>query len=416
MSSMENRMDLIERRLDDLDKRLRGLEQRSTTEHGLRPTVASAPPGWSVQAAPQRTATILATQPPASRPVPAAQRQEPTAAPAPVAPRPRVVAPARSWSAADLERLLTGRFLAWGGGLAILIGALFFLARAFREGWIGPSGRVAIGLGAGLVLFAVGAWFFERRESLFGHVLVATGLGTLALSLVAATRLYDLIRVDIGLLCSLVLAAAAATIAVRARSQVVAAYGLVTALAAPYLLGASPTSGTVAFVATALVGCTAVSLWRSWTWLPGLAFLLSAPQVWSWLESNPLPSLALVALATYWSLNALAAGGEEFRHRRSILNLSSATVLLSNGAFVVAAGFFVLDTGNTAIARGLWLPAIAIVHMLLGSYFLWDESGDHPFGLLALGTGIAAPTMAVPVALGGHAVPLAWAAEAAALA
>ncbi|HZG68436.1 MAG TPA: DUF2339 domain-containing protein, partial [Herpetosiphonaceae bacterium] len=122
------------------------------------------------------------------------------------------------WSFADLEQLLSGRGLAWLGGLAILIGALFFLGLAFTRGWIGPGTRVTIGLIAGGLLAAGGAWFFERREALFGHVLVAVGLGTISIALVAATRLYGLLPAPVGLLGALITAGAATIIAIRADS------------------------------------------------------------------------------------------------------------------------------------------------------------------------------------------------------
>ena len=74
----------------------------------------------------------------------------------------------------DLEDLLSGRVLAWTGGLAILIGAIFFFSLAFSRGWIGPGARVVIGMSAAIFMLAAGGWFFERRERIFGHVLVAT--------------------------------------------------------------------------------------------------------------------------------------------------------------------------------------------------------------------------------------------------
>ncbi len=412
MSTIDGRLEMLEQRLDAFDRRLRALETWAKREQGYHLTIPANPP----------TRTELPTPRPSPTVPSAARREQPRTilertppvgtgpAPTPlVTPR----APARRWSAAELERLLTGRFLAWGGGLAILFGIVFFLARAFREGWIGPTTRVGIGIGTGLLLFTAGAWLFERREALLGHVLVATGLGTLGLSFVAGTRLYELIRVDVGLACSLALAASSALIAVRSRSQVVAAYGLITALAAPIVLGPSPALSTVAFVATALTGCTGVSLWRTWSWLPPLAFLLSAPQLWSWVERGPSRGLALLVLTGYWCLNAVAAGGEEFRHPRTVLRPTSATLLLGNAAFLVAVGFGVLDS---SAAQGLFLLCVATAHFLLGAYFLRTAGQEHAFGLLALGTGLAALTMAVPVSFGGPVVPIAWAAEAAALA
>src|SRR5690606_16511982 len=78
-------------------------------------------------------------------------------------------------------------------------------------------------------------------------------------------------------------------------------------------------------------------------------------------------------------------------------------------------GFEILR-GGLADWRGMFLVGAAIGHGLFGGYFLYTRHERHPFGMLAFGTGIAALAMAVPVQLGGPAVPIAWAAQATALA
>ena len=83
----------------------------------------------------------------------------------------------------------------------------------------------------------------ERGNRLLGHVLTPVGLAIISISLVGATRLYDLIPVEVGLLVALLSAVAAAVIAVRANSQTVAAFGLVSVLLAPPLMGATPGHG-----------------------------------------------------------------------------------------------------------------------------------------------------------------------------
>jgi hypothetical protein len=221
--------------------------------------------------------------------------------------------------------------------------------------------------------------------------------------------------VEVAVLGALLSAAAAALIAIRAGSQLVAAYGLVAVLVAPPIMGASPNFTTLGFVALALCGVTAIALYRTWSWLPPTAFVLAAPQFWSWLAGSPAPGAALVALAGFWSLNVLAAGGEEFRNRTDRLRPTSATLLLTNAAFVVAAGFMIL-TGELAVYRGLFLAIMAVAHFAVGGWFLRAEGDRHPFGLVVVGTGIAALTMAIPIQFSGPQVPIAWAAEAAALA
>lgn len=323
--------------------------------------------------------------------------------------------PGGGWSLREIEQRVTGRLLAWVGGAAVLIGVIFFLSLAFTRGWIGPELRVLIGLAGGSLFVAGSAWLFERGQALLGHVLVAVGLGTISLALLAATRLYGLVPAELALAGSLLSMAAATVIAIRAGSQAVAAFGVVAMLAAPPLLGAEASLATIGFLGTALAATTAIALFRTWSWLPSLAFILTAPQLAVWILGHPDPALGLVGVGAFWALSAVAAGGEEFRHRRGELRVSSAPLLVANAAFLVWAGFLLLD-GDATPFRGLFLALVAVAHFGLGGYFLRAEGELHPFGMLALGTGIAAVTMAIPVQFGGPVVALAWAAEAVALA
>jgi hypothetical protein len=88
---------------------------------------------------------------------------------------------------------------------------------------------------------------------------------------------------------------------------------------------------------------------------------------------------------------------------------------VANAAFVTWAGFEVLS-GSLEPWRGVYLVAVAAAHLALGSFFLLRNGERHPFGMLVFGSGIAALTLAIPVQLGAPWVPMAWAAEAVALA
>jgi uncharacterized membrane protein len=323
--------------------------------------------------------------------------------------------PDLSGSLNDLESRLAGRALAWVGGLALVLGAIFFLSLAFSRGWIGPELRVLIGLVAGSICLAGGAAFMERDNRLLGHALTPVGLAIISVSLIAATRLFDLVPVEVGLAVTLLSATVAAVIAVRSDSQIVAGFGLVSVLAAPPLMGATPDMATLAFIAVVLVGTTGVALWRSWSWLPPVAFVLSVLQAASWINGHPDPAIGLVGIWLYWLLNIVAAGGEEFRRHRDDLSPSSATVLVANVAFLVWAGF-VLLSGDLLIYRGFFLILVALAQLGIGGFFVVRDGDRNLFGLLAMATGIAALTMAAPVQLGASAVPLAWSAEAVALA
>ena len=314
-----------------------------------------------------------------------------------------------------IEAWLAGRLLAVVGGIAVVAGAAFFLSLAFSRGWIGPEGRVLIGLAVGAALIGLSAWLFERRYDLLAHVIVAVGLGVTTLAMFAATRLFELVPVEIGLGGTMIAAVAAAVIAIRNGSQVVAGFGLVAVLASPPILGASPTLTTLGFMAVALAGVTTIALYRTWSWLPPVAFVLAAPQFAFYLVGDPAPALALIALGGFWVLNAVAAAGEELRTPSGRLRTSSASLLVVNAAFLVWGSLVTLD-GPLFDLRAAFLAVVAAAHLVLGGRFLLAEGDRHPFGMLATGTGLAALAMAVPVQAGGPPVPIAWAAEAAAVA
>jgi uncharacterized membrane protein len=412
------------RRLDELEKRVTMLQRGTELAEG------AAHPSAGLQGPPA---------PPAPPPAPTAVRIPPNpllqAAMAGAQEGPRQITGRNGRQATprpprismeDLEQLFAGRLLAVVGGLALILGGVFFLSLAFSRGWIGPEARVVLGLVVGAVLFGVGGWFLlrpggghrggERVREVLGNVLIAAGLAVTSLALFAATRLYDFISPELGVGAALVVAAVTAAVAVAARSQLVAGFGLVAVLAAPPVMGAGATLLTMAFLGTALAGTTAICLFASWRWLPALAFVLTAPQLASYIATNaPDIRVALPALAIFWALNALAAAGEEVRLPRHRLSSTSASLLVANGAFAVWAGFALLS-GDLEPWRGLYLAGLGAAHLAVGSFFLWRDGERHPFGMLAFGSGIASVTLAIPVQFGAPIVPMAWAAEAVALA
>jgi uncharacterized membrane protein len=401
----------------EVDARFRALEARIASLEA-----AAAPSRMNVTAPVARAQAVTATPP--APPVPVRPTAPPALSPAwqaSATERSGRTEPATavgpSWTAviADLEDKLTGRALAVVGGVALVAGAIFFLSLAFSRGWIGPEGRVLIGVGVAGFTLATGAWMLDHRQPTVGSVLVAVGLAVVSLSMFSATRLYGLVPVEVALFTTLAAAIAAAFLAVRHDAQIIAVLALLAVLGAPPILGASPTLVTIAYIGTVLVGFAGLALFRTWRWLPSIAFVLAAPQLASWLIGDVVPAIALLAAVAFWVINAIVAGGEEYLRPKHELRPGSAGLLLANAAFLIWAGFTVL-TGPSEILRGPFLVAVALSHAVIGGWFLFRKGDRHPFGLLAAGTGIAALAMAAPVQAGGPPVPIAWAAEGAALA
>jgi hypothetical protein len=309
----------------------------------------------------------------------------------------------------ELEARVTGRALAWAGGAALILGVVFLLSLAFSRGWITEEMRVGLGLVGGAVALGIAAWCFERRQPMLGHVLSAVGLGVLSLAFYAASSLYGFVAPEVALAGSFVSAIVAATMAIRYNTQVVAAFGLVTVLAAPPILGASGNLVTLMFLGTALVGTTLISLFRSWPWLPRIAFLLAAPQVSWWVFGSPQPGVALGigVLAAFWALNAVAATGTELASTRTTPGWSSATLIVLNALFAAGAGAALISSRAPDLAGAL-LASLGLAHLALAALVFRRRGDTYQFGLLLAATGVVALVVAVPVEYEGARVALLW--------
>jgi uncharacterized membrane protein len=382
MSALADRVTGLERRIAELEARLAAWAPDRQQAPG--PSMASAGVAPAVRTAQPATALAAAAT---------------TPSPATTPPQ-----PARSRSLAELEEQLSSRLLAWVGGIALVLGAMFFLSLAFSRGWIGPELRVLIGLVAGGAALLSGAWLFDRGNRTPATVLTGVGVGTGALALFAATRLYGFIPIEVALLAFLVIALATAEIALRANSQAVAAFGLIATTFAPPVLGASPNLATVTFLGIALVGTALISFGRSWPWLALLAFLFTADQASRWFFDEPNTALAVAGIGAFWVINALAASGSALARVRPTIDRASASLLALNALFAIASIRLALP--DDPFARSVALLVLAGLQGALALPLLLRSPGRHPFGVLAAGLAAGILAIGISIELGGIASPI----------
>ena len=326
-----------------------------------------------------------------------------------VAPEPKK--PERSF-----EDLLGGRILAWLGGLAIVVGVVLFLVIAVDRGWIGVEARIALAFAGSTVLLAVGLFLYERRGQTEAAVAaVASALAALYASLTYATAVKDVVGEEAGLLVAALVGGVGATIAVRWRSQFVAALALLGALASPVLVGGETSGLALAFMVVALVATVTVLVWQRWGWLALGAFLISAPQLAFWVWDRDDLAVPLAVLALYWCLFVVAAIGYELRVPTSVLRVSSASVLLLNAGLVSALGWGLIDDRGSPEGATLWVLGVTIAYVALGGFgFRQRMSAEIAALLVAVGVGLSGVTLAL--AVDGPALVAGWSAEAAILA
>jgi uncharacterized membrane protein len=313
----------------------------------------------------------------------------------------------------DLEELLGGRVLGWVGGIAVVLAAVFFLVMAVHNGWIDESTRVVLAFAGSALLSAGGIWLYERKgKTQAARAAVAAGIAAFYLSITAATALYHLVSPAGGLIVAGLIASAATALAIRWDSRELAGIAIVGALLAPALVDAGESTSSLLFMTLALCAAVGVLIWRRWSWLGVLAYVISAPQAALWLDNERHERLgtALVVTGVFWLLYVVAALGYELRVPTTKLRVSSASLLFMNASLTTLGGWAMLHaTGNHEGATA-WVIAVAVAHAVLGFTTLRARM-SREVGALLIGVGSAIAAVGLALALDGPALVAGWAAE-----
>jgi len=389
-----------------LDERMQAVEQEVL---GLRERIAriegSGRGTATVAPAPPRIAERPPTQPIAS------------CAPRPQAPPPRTgPAPATvpAWPTIELEDLLGGRVLAWLGGVAVLAGLAFLLALGISGGWIGEGARTLIGGLVATGLIAAGIWLHERRGRT-DAALAALSAGVAAMFAVAAVggQLYGVIPAAAGLVLAMLTGSLATWLAVRWRSQGIAALGLLGAMVAPGVADASFALGATAVLFVAACAAIVVLVTHEWRWLSVGVICLSLPQVVLFVADNQSHTFQVIAVLTAFALlGVVAAVGHELRERPAKLAASSGFLVVLNALVIGCAGWFVLlnGSGRTVALSFLW--ALVAVHVAIGMTAGGVEKLPRDLSLLLLAVSTLLANVAFALTVDGTLRSLGWAATA----
>jgi uncharacterized membrane protein len=357
---VESRVRLLQREVDEIRRELR-------TEQTPEPVPTRAP-----APAPLRTV---------SEPFPA-PRAASQAPPPPAQPR----TPRRE---IDLSELFGPQALAWAGGVVTLLGVVFFFILAVDNGWIGPAERVAFGAGASALVFGAGLWLRRRfGETYSSLAAVGAGIAGGYATLAASTVLYDLVPSAVALVVAAAIAGASLAVALAWDAELVAALGLVGAIAAPALLAVQGgiSAGGTAFAAIATAAAAAVAIRRRWRGLLVAAAVASAPQIVALILTAGTNDAGAIALAIVFALLYLATGiAEQLATGDEALELLPTSFVLGSialawlgaaqlfgpaGGSGAGSALLVASAGFGAVTAGLWLRSQRELATLLGAMSL----------------------------------------------
>jgi uncharacterized membrane protein len=345
----------------------------------------------------------------------------PTQRPAPAAAGPRLATAARGrrrktprLQSADL---LGPRALAVAGGIVTLLGIVFFFVLAVNRGWIGPTGRVALGGAAAALVFA-GGLELRRRYGTTHAALAAVGAGIGGgYATLLAAALYGLMPNWGALIVAAGIASIGLLTALRWRSQLIAGIGLIGAMLAPVavsLPGPPSVLGTafagIVFVATAVVSIRMD--WRALLITGGVASVLQLLVLVGEEKYRFLAPADVLAVAAFFAFVYAGTGvARQLGLKTARLDPIATTFIAGGGLVAVDAAIRLFATSEQ---RGFAFLAISIVYALAGTYFFLrpatrDLSAFLTFVAFTLGA------VAFAELLNGQPLAYAWAAEAAGL-
>ncbi len=332
---------------------------------------------------------------------------------------PRVPAPpvARK-SPDDLESVIGSHWLNRIGIAAVLVGVSFFLNYAFENNWIGPAGRVIIGLVSGIAVVLWSEYFRKRDYEIFSYSLKALGIGILYLSLWASFQVYHLLPSAVVFAFMVVVTALTCAMAVVQDTEILAVFAIAGGFATPVLLSTGENREIVLFSYLALLDLAILALTfaKSWRFTSVLGFISTLVLYISWYnefyDQTQLAPTLIFATVFF----VMFAAAPLLILRKSSGNAIPVAIALANGVTYFLQAYVMLRNVSTDEMAWFSLLLAALYLLLIRVQIAGpDLEAENSLRLVHLALAIGLITVAIPIRLEAHAITIGWLVEAAAL-
>jgi uncharacterized membrane protein len=314
------------------------------------------------------------------------------------------------------------------GILAVLIGMAWFLKLAIDNHWIGPAGRVIIGLIAGAGLIAWSERFRGKGYAAFSYSLNAIGSGILYLSLWASFSLFHLVPASAAFAAMILVTAFNGFLCWLQNSELLALYAIVGGFSTPLLLSTGENHEVTLFGYLLILNLAALLLLalRPWSRLLLGAFLGTVLFFIGWwlsFYSNMQFGTTAFFLAAFFLLFAFAPRlirSHALEENASIGfgdTLALVLLPLANAVFGFL-GFYALlaSAGDTAVEPWLAVAFAAFYLLMLRLPTVGAlRAGPPALSALHLTAAVVFLTIAIPLKAHGRWITIGWLVEGAAI-
>jgi len=320
------------------------------------------------------------------------------ASPGPIVPiptRPAATRPVPSPSRPVLETKVGLTILNRVGVLTLVLGVAFFFKWAADNNWIGPAGRVLLGIMGGFLTLFGGDFFWRKQQRTFAQGLTGAGIAILYLSIYAAFGFYHLILQPFAFLLLFAVTAMAVALSLRYNGQAITILGLIAGYLTPLMLSSGQDHPWFLFSYILLVDLAATGLAKKKDWhvLEPLSFAATVLIFGAWmLRREPDPEArfpATLALLAYYFVYSRISKRSVLLTLQVLAALSVVPLWEDSTAMFFLVGLMVAAGGvRSAAMRGFPRLESASFVCFWFSYLLWASLSDTPITLGPRFTGI----------------------------
>lgn len=323
-------------------------------------------------------------------------------------------------SAPDLEARIGSHWLNRIGIAALLIGISYFLKFAFDNDWIGPAGRVTIGLLAGIAMVAWSERFRARGYLAFSYSLKAVGIGAMYLSLWAAFQVYNLIPSGVAFFMMLAVTGATAIMAWAQDAQILAAFALVGGFSTPILVSTGQNREVALFSYVAILDLATLALVRFKPWRRLLLMSYTGTLVlyvgwYSSFYNRSQLTLTLAFATLFFAIFAIAPliTLQPEREPALLASIPAVVAFVNAGVYFLQAYAMIQEVDKTYMAWfALVLAAVYIVLSRQVHSRVIAPGASERLHFLHLAVAIGFITVAIPIRLDAHWITIGWFVEA----
>lgn len=314
----------------------------------------------------------------------------------------------------SMEERIGGHWFAKIGIVVFILGISFLLKYAFDNNWIGPTGRVLMGVIAGIGLLFLGEMTIRKYKN-YGQLVTGGGLGVLYLSIFAALNFYELIPFFSAFLFMALISGVGIALSLRYNSPALIIYAVLGGFFTPILIANGQDNQIILFSYIILLDLAVlfISIFRPWRWLNVISFLGTIMLFSYWADAFYNESLLVstfVFLSVFFVIYTASSLVYNLAKKEKSLGIEQVLCLV-NGIVYFLVTYSLLEESYHYVL-GAFAMFLAIY------YFLWaylvreiTPDDDYLFDFLAFLT-VGFITVAIPIQFNKYFITMAWLVEA----